>query len=145
MNIGTSESFSLVEYFIQMIDSQEAEKSIRFYRSIPKNDEESIQTEIERLKCAIGALTSKKNDDRRMKWSDFTTKPGSRAVIIGLVLVTISQLTGFTAMLAYTATIFDASGSALSPNTSAMIVGALKLCGTIIVFFLIDRIGRRVC
>lgn len=131
-------------YLVRQNKIKEEEKSLRFYRSIPENDDKSIQTEIERLKSAIGELMLKKSEDRRLQWSDFTTKPGSRAVIIGFVLVAISQLTGFTAMLAYVATIFDASGSALTPNTSAMIVGALKLCGTILVSFFIDRFGRRV-
>lgn len=89
-------------------------------------------------------MESRKSADRRLQWSDFTTKPGSRAMIIAMVLGLLCQLCGVPAMLSYTATIFGAAGSATSPNTSAMIVGIVQLMGTCIVSPIIDRYGRRV-
>ena len=46
-------------------------------------------------------------------------------------------------MLNYTATIFEQSGSNISPNLSAVIVGATQLLGTYVATFLVDRLGRR--
>lgn len=47
-------------------------------------------------------------------------------------------------MINYTATIFKESGSALSPNMSAIIVGIIQLAGSCVSSFLVDRAGRKI-
>lgn len=54
------------------------------------------------------------------------------------------ELSGYMTMLNYTTTIFAQSGSNWSPNTSAIIVGAIQLLGTYTSILLIDRVGRKV-
>lgn len=127
-----------------MIGPQAAKKSLQFYKRISKKDEKTIQTEIDRLKNIVGAMESRNSKKTQLKWSDFSTKPGSRSMIIAMVLSVLVPLAGLSAMISYTATIFDASGSALTSNTSAMIVGTTQLIGTCIVTPLVDRSGRRV-
>lgn len=47
-------------------------------------------------------------------------------------------------MIHYTSTIFQQSGSSLSPNLSSIIVALLQLLGTCTSTFLVDRAGRKV-
>lgn len=54
------------------------------------------------------------------------------------------ELCGVFTMLNYTATIFRDSGSTISPNFSAIIVGFIQLLGTYVATFLVDRLGRKI-
>lgn len=65
-------------------------------------------------------------------------------MIIGIVLVTLNQFCGCFAMINYTATIFKDSGSNLSPNMSAIVVGTIQLIGAYCSTVLVDRAGRKV-
>lgn len=47
-------------------------------------------------------------------------------------------------MLNYTATIFAESGSNLSPNMSAIVIGTIQLIGTLISTNLVEKAGRKV-
>ncbi|KAJ8874916.1 hypothetical protein PR048_022806 [Dryococelus australis] len=67
-----------------------------------------------------------------------------KAIIIGIGLVLNNQLSGITAVVSYSVTIFQASGSVMSPNISAIVVGALQLSAVYLTTFLIDRVGRKV-
>lgn len=72
-------------------------------------------------------------------------EPASRkAILIGLVLLALNQSTGLFAMTVYTGTIFAESGSNLSPNAAAIVVGGIQLVGTYFATILVDRNGRRV-
>lgn len=59
-------------------------------------------------------------------------------------MVCMHELCGCFTMLNYTATIFRESGSNISPNLSAIIVGAIQLLGTYVATFLVDRLGRKI-
>lgn len=65
-------------------------------------------------------------------------------MIIGIVLAALNHITGSYALLSYTATIFKESGSIISPNESALVVGVIQLIGTFVVPVLIERSGRKV-
>lgn len=77
---------------------------------------------------------------------DFTvkTRPGRKAFLIGMALISMHELCGCFTMLNYTATIFRESGSTISPNFSAVIVGFIQLLGTYVATFSVDRFGRKV-
>lgn len=63
---------------------------------------------------------------------------------IGICLMVLNQFCGCFAMLNYTATIFEAAGSTLSPNASAIIVGFIQIVGSYFPTLLADRAGRKV-
>lgn len=106
---------------------------------------ELIKCEVNRLQNAIcGANIDKQTHENSLKWSDFTTGPARKAMLISIVLIVINQLSGCVAMLNYTATIFQGAKSNLSPNFSAMIVGVIELLGSICSLILVDRFGRKV-
>lgn len=54
------------------------------------------------------------------------------------------EFCGVFTMLNYTATIFRDSGSTISPEFSAIIVGLIQLLGTYAATFLVDRLGRKI-
>lgn len=56
----------------------------------------------------------------------------------------LNQLNGAFAMLTYTATIFEESGSNLTPNMSAIVIGLIQLFGTYISTNLVEKMGRKV-
>lgn len=79
-----------------------------------------------------------------MKSIDLLRNPGRKAIIIGIVLAALNHITGSYALISYTATIFKESGSMISPNESALVVGVIQLIGTFVVPVLIERSGRKV-
>lgn len=98
--------------------------------------------EINKIKSAISVDEMQKS--KSFEWSDFKMKTVQKAMIIGFVLVVLNQFSGVVAMLTYTANIFVEAGSNLSPNMSAIVVGAIQLFSTIITTNLVDRAGRKV-
>lgn len=106
-------------------------------------DDKLVAYEIDKLKNNISA-EQKHGEENSMKWSDLTAKPVQRAMTIGVVLVALNQFSGCVALLNYTATIFQEAGSNMSPNDSAIVVGAIQVFGTIIAANLVDRAGRKV-
>lgn len=67
-----------------------------------------------------------------------------KSILIGIAIILVHELCGVFAMINYTATIFSESGSDISPNLSAIIVGFIQLIGTIVATQLVDRAGRKV-
>ncbi|KAG4071144.1 hypothetical protein HA402_003276 [Bradysia odoriphaga] len=120
----------------------EAEKSIRFYQRIPESDkDESLQFEMNKLRTTFG---SDKNEENSFNWSDLTMNPGRRAFIMGVGLAILYEFCGVIAMLNYSAIIFQETGSSMSPNMSAIVIGSIQLVGSIVTTNLVDRAGRKV-
>lgn len=79
-----------------------------------------------------------------MKWSDLVNNPGKKGMVIGIFLAVLDNFSGSFALMNYTATIFEESGSVMSSNESALFVGIIQVIGTTLLPFLVDRIGRKV-
>lgn len=139
-----------------------------FYRNIKSNAtqiENECQHELTVMKKHFETKTAEESS-RKITWSDiselyyieFTYKSsykyinfsylGSRAakksILIGVILILAHELCGVFVMLNYTASIFAESGSDISPNLSAIVVGFIQLIGTMVATQLIDRAGRKV-
>lgn len=69
---------------------------------------------------------------------------GRRAMSIAFALIALCQLCGCFTMLNYTAAIFAESGSDMSANSAAIIIGFIQLIGAYISTVLVDRAGRKV-
>jgi hypothetical protein len=52
-------------------------------------------------------------------------------------------LSGTYALLTYASMIFNLAGSSMSPNSSAIIVGAIQVIGVGVSTLLVDRAGRK--
>lgn len=72
------------------------------------------------------------------------SKVTKKAFLIGFALILLHEFCGCFTMINYTATIFAESGSEISPNVSAIIVGGIQLLGTLVSTKLVDRAGRKV-
>lgn len=65
-------------------------------------------------------------------------------MLVGFTLIFVSAFSGPFTLISYEATIFRESGSDINPNTSAIALGALQICGTICTIATIERVGRKV-
>lgn len=125
-----------------MTFKQEAEESIRFYDDLRHTDEDKqyLDSEIRILKFILDDL----NNRESCKCSDIATGIGRKALFIGIVLVAITVFSGIFAMGTYTSYIFKATGSNMTPNMSAIVVGVIQLVGSMCATQLVDRLGRKV-
>lgn len=55
----------------------------------------------------------------------------------------LNQFCGVFAMMNFTATIFNESGSTLSPNVSSIIAGGTMIIGAVLCTFLVEKAGRK--
>lgn len=62
---------------------------------------------------------------------------------MGVGLMFLEQFSGVFALLFFVSTIFEHSGSSLSPNESSIIVGVIQLLGAYGSTMLVDKAGRR--
>ncbi|CAD7088652.1 unnamed protein product [Hermetia illucens] len=131
-------------YLMKLQKEKEAEASFRYFRNIRKVSQipESFKAELEKLKSEF-MEEKKKDDEAALSWGDFSTSVAKRTIFIGLTLMALNQLCGCFAMINYTANIFAESGSSLSPNMSAIIVGVIQLVGSYVSTLLIERAGRK--
>lgn len=66
-----------------------------------------------------------------------------KALIYGICLMALNQFAGVFAMLNFTASIFEESGSSLKPNVASILVGGIQIIGSMFPMFLVDRLGRK--
>lgn len=125
-----------------------AENSIRFYRNLGKTDDNQnlLDTEIAKMKSILANSdqTMKNNNWRTIEWSNFTTKPALKAILIGLVLVILNTSNGVIPIMTYITYLFKDIGSNLSANESGIIASAIQLISVGIATQLVDRLGRKV-
>lgn len=67
-----------------------------------------------------------------------------KAMLFGIVLVILNVCNGTVAITGYTATIFEDTGSNITPNMSAIVIGLIQLAGSCLAMNLVDRYGRKV-
>lgn len=67
-----------------------------------------------------------------------------RGLIISCMLMVVQQFSGITAVLGYMQTIFEATGSSISPEYSSMFVGITQVIVQLFVCNLIEKLGRRI-
>lgn len=103
-----------------------------------------MDAEIERVKQQIDNVST----GSAMKWSELKNNlkrnPGRKAMIIGVFLGILNHFSGNFALVSYTANIFDAAGSFLKPNESALIVATTQFISTCLVPIFIEKAGRKV-
>lgn len=93
------------------------------------------------MKTTLGKCETENNIKN---WTPETTAIARKAMITGIVLVVLYIFSGITPMTFYVATIFQETGSNLSPNMSAIVIGIIQLIGTWIATELVERVGRKI-
>lgn len=84
------------------------------------------------------------NSRNTFKWSDITSNPGRKAMIISVFLTSLYGLCGISAILNYLKLVFDKTGSTISPKTSTLVIGIILVIGNLTVNSLVDCTGRKV-
>lgn len=123
---------------------QQATKSICYYKN--KNDAVEneiceIEMEIDKIKRILDQSSKSVEDN---EWTPEKIAIARKAIIIATVLVFLYMYSGIMPMFAYVATIFEDTGSNLSSNTSAIVIGVIQLLGTCAATDLVERLGRKV-
>lgn len=67
-----------------------------------------------------------------------------RALITGVVLISLNQLSGTFAIMNYSSMIFAATESTLDPNTNTIIIGVVQILGAYTAIICVDRFGRKI-
>ncbi|XP_065357204.1 facilitated trehalose transporter Tret1 [Calliphora vicina] len=134
------------QYLINKNNIKEAEKSLCYFRNCKYSGKEmpqAVKIEFEKL-MESNTLANPNSKNISIGLKDFVEPKARKAFIIGIALMAINQFCGCFAMLNYTATIFQESGSNLTPNMSAIIVGAIQLLGSYMSTLLVERAGRKI-
>lgn len=101
--------------------------------------------EIERLRIDLDiSCSSNSNDGIGLTFADLRSTSTRRAILLGVLLMAMTQFCGSFAIINYSATIFALAGSTLHPNVSAMVVAALQVLSTVTFASLVGRVGRKV-
>lgn len=66
-----------------------------------------------------------------------------KAVIIAVALIVFQQLSGITAILLYTETLFESTGSIIPASESSLVLGAVQFIVSFILPPFVDRAGRK--
>lgn len=112
---------------------EKAQKSLQWYRGgDPAQAEKELSLLEGRSKNSIGYKTL------------IESRGTIKALLIGFGFIFGQQFCGILAILTYTVTIFKESGSALTPHTSAIMVGTLQLVSSLLSLVLVDKAGRRI-
>lgn len=75
---------------------------------------------------------------------DIFNRSHIRPFLLSLGLMLIQQLSGINAVIFYTVSIFEMSGSTINGHLSTIIVGIVNLLATFIANALIDKLGRKI-
>ncbi|XP_067009774.2 facilitated trehalose transporter Tret1-like [Anabrus simplex] len=126
-------------YLMRKGKQTEAAKSLQWFRG----KDADITQEMEKLKEINNSINSEDSNSASFK-ELFASKRNFRAFSMGMILFCNQQLCGYFGILNYTVTIFQESGSDLSPNVSSIIVGVMLVFGTFISTLLVERAGRKI-
>ncbi|XP_063241703.1 facilitated trehalose transporter Tret1-like [Bacillus rossius redtenbacheri] len=115
---------------------QEAKSTLAWLRDGRCTDEEF-------LRMKMRAEDFVKNKQNKVTLSDITDRGTFRALLICLGIMANASLSGSGSIMAYSVTIFQDSGSTLSPNVSTIIIGAIMVFGGFFSTVVIEKSGRR--
>uniref|UniRef100_A0A1B0BCA7 Major facilitator superfamily (MFS) profile domain-containing protein n=1 Tax=Glossina palpalis gambiensis TaxID=67801 RepID=A0A1B0BCA7_9MUSC len=133
------------QYLINQNYIKEAEKSLRYFRNVKYSKHSlplPVQMEMDKLLDRAQSTESAPNEPH-VGVKDLYNHKARKAFLIGVALMALNQFCGCFAMINYTASIFEQSGSSLSPKISAIIVGVIQLLGSCASTLLVERAGRK--
>lgn len=95
-----------------------------------------------RQPLSLSVLQSRENE-KTMREA-FSTTAAKKGLMLSMVLMVVQQMSGVSAVVFYSNSIFKAAGSSLDKDLSSIVVGACLAGATFVSLFLVDRLGRRV-
>lgn len=121
-------------YLVGKKKMEEATKALMKLRS---KNEQQIQKELEEITVSL------ENEEKGHFYEILKSKALRKALFISLTLIIANQFCGINAFLFYMQPIFQASGTEIKADLSAIIVGLVLFVSSIIAPFVADRWGRR--
>lgn len=122
-------------YYIMQNRIESAEDSLKRLRGDQydyNNELTEIQIEHEMMK------------QRQSSWlSIFRRGTARRALMITVILVTLTQFSGINAVIFYTGFIFNKSSKTVDATLATIIVGIMQVCATFVASMTVDKLGRR--
>ncbi|XP_062551191.1 facilitated trehalose transporter Tret1-like [Armigeres subalbatus] len=122
---------------------KEAEKSLQFFKgfTVKTKNTAEFQRNFEELQNFV---SNSKFEHTKLQLSDFASPQAKKGIFIGVFLMFLNQFCGVLAILTYAVSIFQESGSNISPGVSAIIIAAIQIVGTVASFIFVDLTGRKV-
>lgn len=122
-------------YYVMKNRIQDAESSLKWLRGDQFdfiNELANIKTEHE-----ISVRNS-------ASWSIILSKPATRrGIMISLILLLFTQLSGINAVIFYTGSIFEQTKSNITSTNATIIVGVMQVIATFTASLTVDHLGRR--
>uniref|UniRef100_A0A182YRN8 Major facilitator superfamily (MFS) profile domain-containing protein n=1 Tax=Anopheles stephensi TaxID=30069 RepID=A0A182YRN8_ANOST len=133
------------QYLIRSNRVRDAESSLKYLRGYTSTPDhlEMLRSEMDALLVQVSGEKDS-TEQHSISLADFAPPSARKALLIGLVLVSLNQLSGCFALINYTAQIFADSGSDLDPNMAAIVVGAIQIIGSYGSTLIVDRCQRKV-
>ncbi|XP_044253232.1 facilitated trehalose transporter Tret1-like [Tribolium madens] len=115
-----------------------------------KGDEEGLKGCLSKLRSVgevdkeILRIKESLNRNRGGLRELFQSRASRKGLVITVGFMVLQQLAGINAVNSYLHTIFDATGSGLSPEISSIIIGTVQVFTTMLTSSLVDKSGRRI-
>ncbi|CAH0564532.1 unnamed protein product [Brassicogethes aeneus] len=123
-------------YLISIGNDKLAEESLMKFRNKCASD---VQKELLYIKKSV-----EDSNANKCNLKDLIVVTGLRkGFIIGCMLMVFQQFCGIAAVLGYMEDIFQATGSSISAEYSAIIIGSVQILTNLVTSSLIDRLGRK--
>ncbi|XP_012269518.2 facilitated trehalose transporter Tret1-like [Athalia rosae] len=121
-------------YYVMQNKPEKATKSLEWLKR-----SKDVKSYLDKIKESI-----EYDQQNAASVKDLVVVPGNRmALIIILGLIFAQQLSGITAILSYSGTVFEAAGSSLDSSISIVIVGVVQVLSGIVCVFTVDLAGRK--
>lgn len=122
-------------YLVSVGKHNAAGESLNKLRNKPKK---SLEDELDEIKDEINNVSKGSFTDL------FRSRGLIKALIISLALVSFQQCSGITIVLFYAQSIFEATGSNISPAACSIIVGAVQFLACFATPLVVESLGRKI-
>ncbi|KAJ8931864.1 hypothetical protein NQ314_015130 [Rhamnusium bicolor] len=122
-------------YLVGAQKIEKAEKSLMLLRSLKGKE---VKIELDSIRAHL------KNEEDGHLSDIFKSAALRKAFVICLVLIIAQELSGFCAITFYLQSIFEAAGTKIASDVSALIVGFAMLVSSFFAPFLVDKAGRKI-
>lgn len=121
-----------------LISKNKYELAFENLKKLRVDSAKDIEYELEQIKKEVE--TSREGHLKDL----FVNKGLLKSLIVSVALVSFQQLSGINVVLFYANTIFEASGSSIPSEVSAIIIGGVQFASSFITPIFVDRLGRRI-
>ncbi|XP_018333075.1 facilitated trehalose transporter Tret1-2 homolog isoform X2 [Agrilus planipennis] len=122
-------------FLVKIRDLKGAEESLKYLRGAYAN----VRSELKVIDEEVSLAQSKKVGFKDL----FGTRANRIALVTGLGLQALQQLSGINAVIFYTVPIFKSAGSTLPPNLAAVVVSIVQTITCYFAAMVIDKANRR--